>query len=109
VARAAARLDRDRELAFLPQDDPEAEPLLAVLPEDERFETWHLAAADGSLAGHGAGAVELLAALRVTRQLGRLLGLVPDGALDRAYQVVARQRGRLGRLVPDRPGPRRYP
>jgi predicted DCC family thiol-disulfide oxidoreductase YuxK len=109
VARVAARLDRDRKLAFMPQDDPEAEPLLAVLPEDERFETWHLAAPDGSLAGHGAGVVELLGALRLTRPLGRLLGLVPNRALDRAYGVVARQRGRLGRLVPDRPGPRRFP
>lgn len=109
MARVAARLDRGRELAFLPLDDPAAEPLLARLPEHERFETWHLPAPDGSLAGHGAGVVRLLGALRLTRPLGRLLGLVPDGALDRAYGVVARQRGRLGRLVPDRPGPRRFP
>jgi predicted DCC family thiol-disulfide oxidoreductase YuxK len=109
VARAAARLDRDVELAFLPQEDGEAEPLLAALPEDERFATWHLAMPDGSLHGRGSGLPVLLRAMRVTRPAGRLLARAPSGALDRVYALIADHRARLGRLVPDQPGPRRYP
>jgi predicted DCC family thiol-disulfide oxidoreductase YuxK len=107
VARAVARLDRRRELAILPIDDVEAEPLLRTLPEEERDETWHIVARDGSIAGHGAGVVDLLLATRLTRPAGRLLDLVPDALLDRGYSVLARRRGTLGRLVPDGPGPRR--
>ncbi len=109
AARAVATLDRGHELAFLPLDESEAEPLLAPLPEDERLETWHLVAPDGALSGHGTGGVELLGALRLTRPMGELLARVPDRMLDGAYEIVARHRKRLGRFVPDRPGPRRYP
>lgn len=89
--------------------DPEAEPLLASLPEEERFATWHLALPDGTLAGAGAGGPALLRSLRLTRPAGRLLARVPTPALETAYALVARNRGRLGRLVPDLPGPRAYP
>lgn len=109
MARVAARLDRKGELAFLPQEDREAEPLLAAVPEDERFATWHLALPDGSLHGGGSGLPALLRALSITRPGGRLLARVPNGALDRVYALIADHRARLGRLVPDRPGPRRYP
>jgi hypothetical protein len=109
VARVAARLDRSEELAFLSQEDGEAEPLLAALPEDERFATWHLALPDGSLHGRGSGLPALLLEMSPTRPAGRLLARVPNGALDHGYAVIARVRPWLGRLVPDRPGPRRYP
>ena len=89
--------------------DVEAGPLLDRLPEDERFSTWHLALRDGSLVGRGAGGVELMRAMALTRPVGRALALLPTGVLDAAYEVVARSRGTLGRAVPDRPGPRRYP
>jgi predicted DCC family thiol-disulfide oxidoreductase YuxK len=107
VARAVARLDRRRELAILPIDDAEAEPLLRALPEEERDETWHIVAPDGAIAGHGAGVVDLLLAMRLTRPTGRALAHVPPGLLDRVYGAVARNRGRLGRLVPDGRAPRR--
>jgi hypothetical protein len=109
VARVAARIDTWNELAILPLRDPEAERLLVDLDEAERFGTWHLAAPDGSLVGHGTGGRELLAAMRLTRPAGRLLRRVPDGVLEWAYEAVATHRSRLGRLVPDRPGPRIYP
>jgi hypothetical protein len=47
--------------------------------------------------------------MALTRPAGRALALVPGGALDAAYDVVARLRGSLGRIVPDGPPPRRYP
>lgn len=87
--------------------DPEAEPLLAPLAEEERYETWHIALPSGSLAGHGTGGIELLRAMALTRPAARLLAHVPDRVLDGAYALVARNRGRLGRIVPDGPAPRR--
>jgi hypothetical protein len=80
VARVAARFDRGR-YAYLPFDDPDAEPLLARLPEAKRFASAHLLRPDGSVWS-------------------------PTSA---PYRLVARNRHRLGRLVPNRPGPRRYP
>ena len=80
TARVAARFDRGR-YAYLPFDDPDAEQLLARLPEAKRFASAHLVRPDGSLWS-------------------------PSSA---PYRLVASNRGRLGRLVPNRPGPRRYP
>jgi predicted DCC family thiol-disulfide oxidoreductase YuxK len=109
AARTVLRLDRDEALALLPLQDREAEPLLASLDEERRLATWRLARLDDSLTGYGAGVPELLRATRLGRPAGRLLGLVPAGALDAAYRLVARNRSRIGRLVPDGPAPRRYP
>jgi hypothetical protein len=54
--------------------------------------------------------VALLAEIRLTRPLGRLLGALRLSPLvDAIDKLVSRHRGRLGRLVPDGPGPRRYP
>ena len=83
--------------------------MLADLPEEERFASWRLVLPGARPVGYGRGGRELLSSLRLTRPLGRLLRVVPDGVLDAAYRLVARNRSRLGRLVPDHPGPRRYP
>jgi len=72
----------------LPLDDVAAAPLLASLPEAERFGSWRLARRDGSLVGYG-----------IVR------GRVPDAA----YRFVAGHRDVLGRFVPDGPAPRRFP
>jgi predicted DCC family thiol-disulfide oxidoreductase YuxK len=89
--------------------DAAAAPLLAPLPPEERFATWHLALDEGSLVGRGSGFVALLRSMRLTRGGARLIGAVPDRVLDALYEVLARNRGRLGRLVPNGPGPRRFP
>jgi predicted DCC family thiol-disulfide oxidoreductase YuxK len=107
AARVVARIDRQRALAIVPLQDPDADPLLAALPERERLASWRLAGPDGSLAGYGSGLPALLRAMRPTRPLGQVLGLVPVRALDAAYGLVARNRGRLAKLVPDGPAPRR--
>jgi hypothetical protein len=80
VARVAARVDRGR-YAYLPFDDPEAGPLLARLPEEERYASAHLFRPDGSVWS-------------------------PSSA---SYRLVARNRHRLGKLVASRGGPRRFP
>jgi predicted DCC family thiol-disulfide oxidoreductase YuxK len=107
AARVVDRLDREREVAIVPLQDPDASTLLAALPEHERLATWRLALEDGSLAGRGAGAPALLGAMRLTRPLGRVLEHAPPRALDAVYDLVAGNRSRLGRLVPDGPAPRR--
>jgi predicted DCC family thiol-disulfide oxidoreductase YuxK len=89
--------------------DEAATPLLASLPQEERFATWHLVLADGSLAGHGTGVVELLRSMHLTHAAGGLLDAVPDRVLDMLYNVVARHRGSLGRLVPRGAAPRHFP
>jgi predicted DCC family thiol-disulfide oxidoreductase YuxK len=89
--------------------DPEADAFLATLPEAERYATWHLVRRDGSLAGAGAGLVDLVASLRLTRPAARVVALVPERALEAFYRVVARYRSRFGRIVPDGPAPRRFP
>jgi predicted DCC family thiol-disulfide oxidoreductase YuxK len=88
AARGIERLDRRRRLAFLPLDDPAADPLLESTPADERLASWRLVHRDGS-----------------TRSHGWVRGRLPDAA----YGLVARNRGKLGRLVPDGDGPYRYP
>ncbi len=80
VARVAARLDRGR-YAYLPFDDPDAELLLARLPESRRYASAHVVRPDGSVWS-------------------------PSSA---PYRFVANNRRRLGPIAPDGPGPRRYP
>jgi predicted DCC family thiol-disulfide oxidoreductase YuxK len=109
VARTILRLDRRRELAVLPLQDPEAARFLERLPAEERLASWRLVRRDGSLAGYGAGVSELLGSMWLTRPLGRAVAVVPEQALDTLYEHTARRRGRLGRLVPRGPAPRRYP
>jgi predicted DCC family thiol-disulfide oxidoreductase YuxK len=87
----------------------EATVLLADVPEDERFASWHLVQPCRPPVGYGSGGRELLLTMRRTRRLGRLLRFVPDSVLDLGYRLVAANRSRLGRLVPDGPAPRIWP
>jgi len=69
-------------------DDGAAGPLLAALPEAERFDSWRLVKPDGSMVGYG---------------------VVRGRAPDTLYRFVARNRRWLGRIVPNGPAPRRFP
>ena len=91
-------------MAFLPFEDDAAEPLLALLPDEERFESWHLVRPDGSIAGGRRGNLALLRELAPVPQVPGLAR-----AVDAIYWRVARNRDRLGRLVPSSRGPRRFP
>ena len=88
AARVAVRFDRGERLAVLPLDDDDAAPLLATLPEEERFASWRLARRNGSLLGYG---------------------VVRGRAPDALYGFIAGHRSLLGRIVPDGPAPRRFP
>jgi hypothetical protein len=72
---------------------------------------WWLVLPDGTpLPGDGGAGVVLLAELRLTRPIGRLLRVLhASRAVDALDALIARHRGRLGRAVPDGPAPRRYP
>jgi hypothetical protein len=81
------------------------------VPEEERGECWWLVLRDGTpVPGDGGGGVAVLAEVRLTRPLGRLLRALRAAALvDSLDRLAARNRRRLGRFVPDGPAPRRYP
>jgi hypothetical protein len=91
--------------------DEGAARLLAQVAEDRRGACWWIVLRDGPpVAGDAGGGVVLLAELRLTRPLGRVLqrlGMSP--VVDALDKLVARNRGRLGRFVPDGPAPRRFP
>lgn len=103
VARRIVRLDRREALAVLPFDDPDAQRLLAAVPQADRETTWHLVQ-DGGRASGGAGVAELLGILPATRPFAPLLRRLPLAGI---YGFVSGRRSRLGRLVPDGPAPRR--
>jgi hypothetical protein len=98
-------------LALLPFADDAATHLLADVPEQQRQDCWWLVLRDRTLVpGDAGGGVALLAELRLTRPLGRLLRAVEaQPAIDALDKLVSHHRGRVGRLVPDGPAPRRYP
>lgn len=89
--------------------DDAAAPLIAPLPPDERFASWHLVFADRSLTGRGVGLVALLRSMQLTRPAGAVFAVVPESALEKVYDLIAGHRSQLGRLVPRGPGPRRFP
>ena len=104
-------MDRHQELALLPLGDEEAGPLLASVPEDKRGECWWLILRDGTaVEGDLGGGVMLLAEMRLTRPLGRVLRAVRlSPVIDALDRALARNRAPLGRFVPEGPAPRRYP
>jgi hypothetical protein len=81
--------------------------LLAPLPEDERFASWHLVQPNGRRSSRGAAGIDLLEALGhpgMSRAASRVAG-----PIERLYALVADNRDKLGGFAPDGPGPRRYP
>jgi predicted DCC family thiol-disulfide oxidoreductase YuxK len=94
-------------VALLPLEDEAAEALVAPLPEQERFASWHLVRAGGRISSRGAAAIDLLRALGYARP-ARAAARV-EGAIERLYGLVAEHRDKLGRFVPDGPAPRRFP
>jgi hypothetical protein len=96
---------------LLPFEDPQANVLLAPVPETERGERFWLALGDGTLvAGDRGGAVSLLMQFTLTRPIGRVVQrLRLASTVDALYKRVARSRSQLGGWVPDGPAPRRFP
>lgn len=90
--------DRRRGLRPVALQDPEAERLLAGIPEDQRMASWHLVTPDGRVRSAGAAAAPLLRSLPGGRPLAALAEGFPT-ATERLYSWVARHRGSLGRFL----------
>ena len=109
-ARLVARLDGRQHFSFLPMFDDRAAPFVGLVPEADRFKSFHVIHPDGRTYSRGAGLVVTLSTLTYTRWIGRFaatLRLTP--VLAFFYALVARSRGFLGRFVRDAPGPVRWP
>jgi hypothetical protein len=81
------------------------------VPENRRTECWWIVRRDAMpVAGKAGGGIVLLTEIRLTRWLGRVLGVLGLSPLiDALDALIARHRVRLSRFVPDGPAPRRYP
>jgi predicted DCC family thiol-disulfide oxidoreductase YuxK len=90
--------DRRNALTAVALQDAAAGRLLAPVPEQARFDSWHLVTADGRVYSAGAAAAPLLRLLPGGRPLALLAAAFP-GSTEAAYRSIARHRSRLGRLV----------
>jgi predicted DCC family thiol-disulfide oxidoreductase YuxK len=89
--------DRERKLRPVALTDPEAERLLAGMPEDERMASWHLVELDVS--SGGAAFSPLFRLLPGGAPLARLADRFPEGA-KRGYRFVADRRSAFGKPLP---------
>jgi predicted DCC family thiol-disulfide oxidoreductase YuxK len=93
--------DRRRQLRPVPLQDPEADRLLAGMPEERRMASWHLVAPAGEVRSAGAAFPPLLRLLPGGRPFAALAARFPR-ATERGYALVAANRSRFGRVVPGR-------
>ena len=91
--------DRHRALRPLALQDPEADRLLAPMPQEELMASWHLVEDGGRLTSAGAAFAPLLRLLPAGAPLGRLAERFPATA-ERGYRWVANRRTPLGRALP---------
>jgi predicted DCC family thiol-disulfide oxidoreductase YuxK len=78
---------------FCPFGNPISEERLSLVPEDERYESFHAATDDAIFSGTDAARVTLEAL-----PLGRIATMF---GLHNAYPLIVRSRSLLGRFVPD--------
>jgi predicted DCC family thiol-disulfide oxidoreductase YuxK len=93
--------DRRRRLRPVALQSPEAERLLAGMPEERRMDSWHLVTPEHEVHSAGAAFPGLLRLLPGGRPLAPLLERFP-GATERTYRFVADRRSPLGRRLPER-------
>jgi predicted DCC family thiol-disulfide oxidoreductase YuxK len=91
--------DLGGELRPVALGSPEADRLLAELPEAERMASWHLVEPSGEVSSAGAGFAPLLSRLPAGWPLALVARTFPDEA-ELAYRLVANNRTPLGRLIP---------
>lgn len=90
--------------------DEKAAMFVALVPDRERFKSFHIIEPEGATYSRGVAVIATLSALRYTRWIGRLAAILRLGlVMDVLYAIVARSRGFLGRFVRDAPGPVRWP
>jgi predicted DCC family thiol-disulfide oxidoreductase YuxK len=91
----------DRRLRLRPValQSPEAERLLAGMPQERRMASWHLVMPNGDVCSAGAAFPPLLRQLPGGAPLAAIAERYPEAA-RRGYSLVASERSRLGRLIP---------
>jgi predicted DCC family thiol-disulfide oxidoreductase YuxK len=92
--------DRRARIRPVSLQSKQAEELLAGMPEEQRFASWHLVDADGELHSAGAGIAPLLGLLRGGRPLAAIAVRLP-GVMERGYRFVAGHRSLWGKVVTD--------
>jgi predicted DCC family thiol-disulfide oxidoreductase YuxK len=92
------RWDRWRALRPVALQDPEADRLLAGMPEDERLRSWHLVEPGGEVRSAGPALAPLFQLLPGARPLAKLADRFPNAA-ERGYRWAAAHRSWFGRPV----------
>jgi predicted DCC family thiol-disulfide oxidoreductase YuxK len=96
--RAVLAWDRHRRLRPVALQDPEAQRLLPGMSEQQRMDSWHLVAGDGSRHSAGAAFEPLLRLLPGGAPLGALAGASP-ALTEAGYRAVADRRAGLHKLL----------
>jgi len=94
------RADRDHRLRPLALGTPEADRLLAPMPRDEQFASWHLIDPGGRRTSAGAGLPTVLRLLPGGRLPADMLARMP-ALTERGYRWVADHRTTFGPQIPD--------
>lgn len=92
------RWDRDGRIRLVTLRSTEADGLLAWMPDERRYASWHLVSPDGRVASGGRAVAPLLRRLPGGVPLAAIASAMP-GPTDAAYRFVARHRDRLGELL----------
>ena len=95
------RADRDQRLRPLALGTPEADRLLAAMPREQQFASWHLVDPSGRLRSAGDALPTVLRALPAGHLPAGVLARMP-GLTERGYRWVADHRTTLGPMLPDR-------
>lgn len=100
-ARLLLAADREGRIRTAPLDSPEAERLLAGMPRDRRFGSYHLVVGDRVASG-ASGMGPLLEQASLLRPLGRLVrrSRAARAAAATAYRFTSRHRGKVAGMLP---------
>lgn len=89
--------------------DERAAPYVDLVPEQDRFKSFHLVEPSGAAHSTGAASIVTLGIASRTSYLGRgLASLRLTWLMNGLYWMIAKSRGLLGRFVRDAPGPIRF-
>ncbi len=94
------RADRDHRLRPLALGTPEADRLLAGMPRDEQFASWHLVDPSRRVTSAGAGLPVVLRLMPGGQLPAGMLALIP-GLTERGYRWIAGHRTTFGPRIPD--------
>lgn len=106
VARKLVKLDVREELDLVPMRSDYAAPILAQVPEEQRYSNWWVWHRGKLYAGNSGGGIVVLKAMTLTRWIGfavQVLGL--SRALDKLDNWVKAKRPVFSRYINDGEAP----